>query len=165
MNNLKEIILSIGSNLDDPIGNVKRCEELIAGTPGIKVIRKSSLYLSKPWGVKRQNNFINSIMVLKSRIPPLGFLELIAAWEAAMGRRRIKKWGPRVIDIDIIFHGGFSQKSRKLTIPHPRYKERAFVLLPLLKAAPRFVIPGTGKTVKYFFGKLSFNDIMLLESR
>ena len=159
------IILSIGSNIGDAIGNVKRCEELIAGTPGIKVIRKSSLYLSKPWGVKKQNSFINSIMVVKSRISPLGLLELISGWEEKMGRRRIKKWGPRVIDVDIIFYGGLVQKSRKLVLPHPHYKKRHFVLLPLLEAAPRFIIPGTGKTVKYFFGKLSFNDIIRLEGR
>lgn len=149
---MKAIIMStayigIGSNLSNREKNCKDAIQLIQ-KKGIKVVKQSSMYETKPWGVKDQPRFINMAIEIETGKSPEELLKLLKNIEKEIGRTKTIKWGPRVVDLDILFYDDLIFKSHELEIPHPLMHEREFVLKLLCEIAPDKKHPVIGKTVK-----------------
>jgi 2-amino-4-hydroxy-6-hydroxymethyldihydropteridine diphosphokinase len=137
----RRIGLGLGANLGDPAENLRRAIALL-GEAGLVFEALSSLYATKPWGVTDQPDFVNACALARTTLAPLALLDLFKTTERAMGRRETQRWGPRVIDIDLLFYEDWFWRDERLTLPHPGLLERAFVLLPLAEIAPDLVISG-----------------------
>lgn len=124
-----------------------RALELVGVFAG-EVMAASSLYRTAPWGKTEQAEFLNQAFEIHTELEPQELLETILAIEKHMGRSRQEKWGPRLIDIDILFFGDKIIKSPELIIPHPHLEERNFVLAPLAEIAPDFLHPLLQKTIR-----------------
>lgn len=127
-----EYILSVGTNLGDRKKNIERCINSINLLPYTDVIEQSAIYETEPVGYARQENFYNIILKVESIFEPNEMLGACLGIEAGFGRLRTVRFGPRIIDIDIIFAENEKIESRNLIVPHPRYHERRFILEPML---------------------------------
>ena len=141
------IYISIGSNIGDREENCRKAIKLLKEN-GIALKRESSLYETEPWGVKNQPKFINMAIEVETDKEPEELLRVLKEIEIEIGRKETVKWGPRVIDLDIIFYDDLILKTENLEIPHPLLHERDFVLKPLCEIAPEKKHPVTGKMVK-----------------
>lgn len=132
--------LGLGSNLDKPRQQVLRALTELAATPGISVIRTSSLYLTKPVGYTQQPNFINAVVKISTYLSPYELFTELMAIEYSHGRiRTTEKNGPRTLDLDILLYGDLEINTQDLIIPHPRMWEREFVLQPLFELMPEII--------------------------
>lgn len=137
--------LALGSNLGDRIANLRAAR---FGLPPSVVVRRSSpVYETPPWGVTDQPAFLNMVLETETELEPEPLLAYLKWIETGLGRTPAARWGPRLIDIDILFYDDIILESLKIIIPHPRLHERAFVLVPLADIAPQLVHPMLGKTV------------------
>lgn len=127
-----EYILSVGTNLGDRKENINRCIEAINLLPYTDVVNQSAIYETEPVGYARQENFYNIILKVESIFEPHEMLGACLGIEAGFGRKRAVRFGPRIIDVDIIFAENEKIESRNLILPHPRYQQRRFILEPLL---------------------------------
>lgn len=134
--------LALGSNIGDKAANLRAAAKAIAALPGTTVIATSSVYRTPPWGKTDQDWFANAAIAVETTLAPLALLEACLAIEIELGRVRRERWGPRVIDIDVLLHGDARLTSERLTLPHPAMAERAFVLIPLREIAPDLAIAG-----------------------
>ncbi|MBK8484313.1 MAG: 2-amino-4-hydroxy-6-hydroxymethyldihydropteridine diphosphokinase [Saprospiraceae bacterium] len=139
MNN-NSVFLSLGSNLGNRYDYLTRAVDLVSGELST-VLKQSSIYETEPWGNKMQNHFLNQIIELKSNLKPVEILHKILDIEKKLGRIRIEKYGPRTIDIDILFIGSMILNTPELILPHPRMAFRKFILLPLSEIAPKLIHP------------------------
>jgi 2-amino-4-hydroxy-6-hydroxymethyldihydropteridine diphosphokinase len=141
------VYISLGSNLGHPPANLAAAGERIALLPGVEIGPVSSVYYTEPQGVKEQPWFANQVLkaFCGPELDPGSLLSSLLGIEAEMGRQRDIRWGPRVIDLDLLFFGEEVVQSAELVLPHPRVAERAFILVPLLEIAPGFVLPGGAK--------------------
>ena len=138
---MPEILLGLGGNLGDPVAAIEAAlARLTAG--GVAVTRRSRFYRTPPWGFSGQPEFVNLCAAADTRLRPEAVLALIHEVEAALGRVRGPRWGPRVIDIDILAYGDETIDRPELRVPHPHVTERAFVLVPLAEIAPDHVFDG-----------------------
>ncbi len=140
------ILLSLGSNLGDREINLRTALECLEEA-GISVTSRSSLYETEPVDLQDQPNFVNLVCEVKTLLAPNQLLETCLTVEKDMGRERNQRWGPRKIDIDILFYGEEIIDQPQLQIPHPRLSQRRFVLVPLEEIAPSFRDPKTGETM------------------
>ena len=140
--------IAIGSNMDSPIDNCREAADLINDHPAISVSSRSSLYESEPFGKTDQDPFINSVIEVTTLLSPELLYKACVSIESKMGRVRDEKWGPRIIDLDIIFYDDLVFKERNLEIPHPGLIERSFVLVPMNEIAPDFVHPSLKKSIE-----------------
>lgn len=133
--------LGLGSNLGKPKEQIALAFSLLGKAQGIKVLKKSNLMESRPWGKTDQPDFINACVWIETSLSPLALLDTVLGIEQEMGRvRGAEKWGPRLIDIDILFYDGLKTYSdERLTLPHPHALERDFVMEPLAQIAPEFI--------------------------
>ncbi len=134
--------LGLGSNIGDKAANIARALALLEERGIIRLSAVSSIYRTAPWGYVEQDFFANACAVGETRLPPLELLAAANAVETEMGRKPSMRWGPRLIDIDILFHGDASFAHAQLTLPHNGLFERAFVLVPLAEIAPHLTISG-----------------------
>jgi 2-amino-4-hydroxy-6-hydroxymethyldihydropteridine diphosphokinase len=123
--------LGIGSNLGNRRKNIREALEIIKNTPGLQVKKVSRIYETNPVGGPRQPKFLNGAIRIKTSFAALDLLKVVKAIEKKMGRVRSVKNGPRIIDLDILLYGNRSIKRKGLIVPHPRMREREFVLKPL----------------------------------
>ena len=138
--------VALGSNLDDPREQVERGIAALAGLPDTRLVLRSSLYRTRPFGPVEQPDFVNAAAGLLTRLEPAEFLAGLKALETQLGRERpVVRWGPRRIDLDLLVHSGARIAERDLAVPHPGIPERAFVLVPLAEFAPDLVVPGRGR--------------------
>lgn len=126
-------IISIGTNLGNRKQNLEKAIDAINNIPYTDVIKASSIYETEPVGYLRQENFYNVVVEVRSQFEPHEMLGICLGIESGLGRIRGIKYGPRVIDLDLIFAENKKIKTKNLIVPHPRYKERRFVLEPLLE--------------------------------
>lgn len=134
------IYLHLGSNRGDRVINIENAYALIQNHIG-EILTKSHFYETEPWGEKEQDAFINSAIKVNTTLSPFNLLKKIGEVEKKLGREKTIKWGPRKIDIDIIFYDDIVLLSSDLTIPHVHYMDRLFVLRPLLDIAPAYNVP------------------------
>jgi 2-amino-4-hydroxy-6-hydroxymethyldihydropteridine diphosphokinase len=144
MNN--HIFLLLGSNQDDPAENLRFAAHKIDVDAG-KILDSSSLYKTAAWGLKDQPDFFNQVLRIRSGYTPQRLLRILLDIERDMGRVRAQKWGPRIIDIDILFYGTQMLDSPSLKIPHPGIPERRFTLVPLTEIAADWLHPGNHKSM------------------
>lgn len=136
--------VGLGSNLDDPQGQVLRALQALDGLPHTRVLARSSLYRSAPVGYLEQPDFINAVAQLETALSPRALLDALLGLELEYGRTREFRNAPRTLDLDVLLYDDLCCHEHGLTIPHPQMHMRAFVLRPLLEIAPDCVIPGIG---------------------
>lgn len=154
--------LGLGSNLHQPVAQVRQALKQLNVVDGIEEITTSSFYRTPPWGDEQQDDFINAVMQIETSLEPVILLAKLQSVENAMGRQRgSRRWGPRLIDIDLLLYGDRQYHSDVLDIPHPRMHERAFVLVPLSELDANLEIPGRG-AIKKFLRKLDCSGISRL---
>jgi len=137
--------VALGSNLDDPVAQVARAMDALGELPDTRLVLRSSLYRSRPFGPVEQPDFVNAVAGLLTALEPARLLQCLQATETRLGRKRpVVRWGPRRIDLDLLVHGGTRIAQPDLTVPHPGIAERAFVLVPLAEIAPDLLVPGAG---------------------
>ena len=138
---MAEILLGFGGNLGASIAAIEAAlQRLEAG--GVRITARSPFYSTPAWGKTDQPDFVNLCAAGKTALAPHDLLDVIRRIEAALGRERRERWGPRVIDIDILAYDDRVMDEPGLTIPHPHLTERSFVLVPLLDIAPDRIIAG-----------------------
>ncbi len=135
------VFLGLGSNLGDPKANLCEAVERLSALPEIRLVRLSSLYLTAPVGYTDQPDFINAVAEIETDLSPTELQAFTKGIERDMGRTRNFRWGPRVIDIDLLLYDAVEISTPELTIPHPRMTERAFVVEPLAEIAPDLPLP------------------------
>lgn len=140
-NGTETVILALGGNVGDPRGNILRAAELLRAG-GVDIYLVSSFFRTSPVGVLDQPEFFNAAVAAHTALEPAPLLAKIKEIEESLGRNlRGPRWGPRPVDIDIIFFGRRLVRESNLTIPHPRFSDRLFVLEPILEIAPDFQLP------------------------
>jgi 2-amino-4-hydroxy-6-hydroxymethyldihydropteridine diphosphokinase len=158
VNNLIEVGLSLGSNLGDRVATLSHAKRCIAALDGVKVVSASSLYETEPVGVKpefQHMKFINAVLILKTTQPVEKLHEHLSDIEHELGRVRTEdRFGPRSLDIDVLYAGELVSDQPQLTLPHPRWAQRRFVLQPLAEVRGDLVLPGTTHTVRELLAAL-----------
>ena len=137
--------IGLGSNLQDPRAQVLRASAALAGVPSTRLVRLSPLYRSKPFGPIAQPDFVNAVAGVLTQLDSRALLGELQALERALGRPAAReRWGPRVIDLDLLVFGRERRQEPGLSLPHPGIVERNFVLYPLCDLAPDLDVPGLG---------------------
>ena len=138
----EQAALGLGGNIGDVPAAFVDALSRLADAPGVRLARISSVYRTPPWGKLDQPAFLNMAALVETTLPARALLALCLDIERALGRRRLERWGPRTLDIDILTWGEARIDEPDLEIPHPRLAERAFVLAPLAEIAPRLRVGG-----------------------
>jgi len=146
----KDVYLSLGSNIGSKRENIKKALNLLDDDKNVEVAHTSSLYETKPWGYINQPNFYNCVSQINTNYEPIELLRLIQTIETKMGRIKNEKWGPRIIDIDIILFENIISSSSDLIIPHPWMEKRAFVLFPLMELDNEIMHPISKRGIAEF---------------
>lgn len=137
--------IGVGSNLGDSQARVLAAFEALGALPRTRLIARSRLYRTRPFGPVEQGDFINAVAGLLTQLTPQELLAAIRDLEHAAGRVRAERWGPRTLDLDILVHGSERIDTPDLTVPHPGIPQRGFVLAPLADIAPTLDVPGMGR--------------------
>ena len=124
-------VIGIGTNLGDRYQNIEDAVKALSLVPGVKVLRESSVYETEPWGFTEQPGFYNNVIEVESEKSPEALLGICLGIEAGMGRVREFTYGPRIIDLDLLFYENEKRNTAELVLPHPLIGERDFVLVPL----------------------------------
>lgn len=140
-------VVAVGANLGDAQASVRQALHDVAALPRSRLVRASSLYRSAPYEAAGPD-FINAVVCIETELSPHELLQALQALEARSGRERPYKNAPRTLDLDVIFHGDQVLNTATLTLPHPRWQERAFVLMPLAEICPARVSPEMLNAVK-----------------
>lgn len=140
--------IGIGSNLGTPEKNCIKAIEKISTTKDIKVISTSSFYQTEPIGGIEQAWFVNSAIEIETGLSAENLLSVLLNIELAMGRKRKEKWGPRLIDLDLLLYNNLILENKGLTLPHPEIQNRNFVLIPMSEIAENLIHPVFKKTIK-----------------
>jgi 2-amino-4-hydroxy-6-hydroxymethyldihydropteridine diphosphokinase len=123
--------VGVGSNLGDRLEHLRRAVAELAGTPGVRFVRSSSVYATSPVGGPEQGDFLNAVVEISTELEPHALLGALQRIENALGRVRAERFGPRTIDLDLLLYGDDVIDDADLCVPHPRMRERAFVVVPL----------------------------------
>jgi 2-amino-4-hydroxy-6-hydroxymethyldihydropteridine diphosphokinase len=138
--------IGVGSNLEDPRVQVLAALERLGQLPRTRLVLASRLYRSRPFGPVAQPDFVNAVAGVLTQLDPTALLGELHAIESSMGRpERHDRWGPRIIDLDLLAQGHERLEEARLTLPHPGIVERNFVLYPLAEIAPDLELPGLGR--------------------
>lgn len=132
-----DLVLGLGSNLGDRLANLREAVARISELAGVTITARSNVYETDPVGGPEQGAYLNAAIRVECTREPLALLDDLQAIERDLGRVRVVRWGPRTIDIDVLWiAGGVTIAGPRLVVPHPRLHERAFAILPLLDVAP-----------------------------
>ena len=161
---MADYYLLLGSNMGNREQNLNHAVEQIGSKLG-KVVTQSSIYETEPWGLEQQPAFLNKAVQVESGLEPMAFLENIFEIQKSMGKVQTGHWGPRNIDIDILYCDDVVLKSETLTIPHPRLYERNFALVPLIEIAGDLTDPVLKITVDEIYDRCQDKkEVYLYES-
>jgi 2-amino-4-hydroxy-6-hydroxymethyldihydropteridine diphosphokinase len=147
----RQVVLALGSNLGDRLGNLQAGVDLLTANPGITPTAVSAVFETSPFGgpevpeLPVQRDYLNAVLLAVSDLPGLEILRRCQAAEQARGRVRAVRWGPRTLDVDIVTYGDEISDDPRLTLPHPRAQQRAFVLVPWADVDPDARLPGYGR--------------------
>jgi 2-amino-4-hydroxy-6-hydroxymethyldihydropteridine diphosphokinase len=157
------VYVGLGSNLGDRKANLREAEERLMQLPDTRIVKTSSLYESEPHG-NAKTWFVNSVLELETEFEPEELLKRTRAIETTMGRKRVKgkRWGSRIIDIDLLLMDNQTVNKRTLKIPHPELHKRRFVLMPLAELAPHVTHPHLGVSMSELLGGLKDPKKVLL---
>ena len=155
--------LGLGGNLGDPASAMASALRMIDADDAASVVSVSSLYRTPPWGKTDQPDFLNCAAEIATTHDPRSLLELCLTTEQTLKRVRLERWGPRIVDLDVLVYGDAIIAEPGLAIPHPRMLERAFVMVPLAQIAPGLVL--SGRTVADHTARLDITGITRLETR
>jgi 2-amino-4-hydroxy-6-hydroxymethyldihydropteridine diphosphokinase len=140
--------VGLGANLDAREETIRKALDLLGAHPRIDVVAVSTLRETEPWApVGQQPPFLNGAAAVETSLEPRALLGVLLDVERRLGRVREERWGPRTIDLDLLVYGGSVVDEPGLTVPHPRLRERAFALEPLVELEPELVVPGQGPAV------------------
>ncbi|MDR1615668.1 MAG: 2-amino-4-hydroxy-6-hydroxymethyldihydropteridine diphosphokinase [Syntrophomonadaceae bacterium] len=151
----KIVYVGLGTNLGNKRENLSISIMEIEKISELKLTAVSSVYESPPWGNEKQDDFFNQVVAVKTALEPLALLDKIKKIEIKMGRQSGEKWGPRVIDLDILLYGEEVICSEQLTIPHQHMRDRLFVLVPLREIAPDLLFPDDGASIEEVLNRVS----------
>lgn len=154
-----KIFLALGSNLGDRLANLQNT--IRALPPEVQVTAQSPVYETPPWGYQDQPVFLNQVAAAQTALLPEELLRYLKDLEAELGRKPTFHYGPRQIDIDILFYDDLVYHSGDLVIPHPRLSERAFVLVPLADLAPQLRHPVSGESIQEMLARVDSSQISL----
>lgn len=137
---MADALISLGSNIGNPLAALQQAMDQLAEDPAIRIKMRSSFYRTTPVGPVAQDDFINAAVLISTSLLPDALMQCLLDIETKMGRDRTNavRFGPRVIDLDLILYDDVKQKSDLVELPHPRFRERAFVLVPLAELAPEW---------------------------
>jgi dihydropteroate synthase len=141
-NGKARVVLALGGNVGDKVKSLRRALRALASQPGIELAAVSRFYRTAPWGKIDQDWFVNACALGRTTLKPEALLERVKALEVELGRKPAERWGPRMIDIDLIAYDDIALNTERLTLPHPELFNRAFVLAPLAEIAADLVIAG-----------------------
>ena len=150
---MHKVFIAIGSNLGDRMKNIETALEKMEAY-GLRIIKKSSIIETEPYGFKEQDKFLNGVILIETDLGPFELLNLLLNIEREMGRERKIRWGPRNIDLDIIFYDDLIIDTENLKIPHPDAHNRTFVMGPISEIDPDFLHPVLKKKVKDIYLEL-----------
>jgi 2-amino-4-hydroxy-6-hydroxymethyldihydropteridine diphosphokinase len=155
------VYLALGANLGDRLQNLRLAVQALP--PAVQPLSTSPVYQTPPWGYLDQPAFLNQVIQAQTDLSPSNLLDLLKRLEAQLGRQPGVRYGPRLIDLDILLYDDLQLETPALTIPHPRLAERAFVLAPLADLAPGLVPPGASLTIRQMLERLDRSGIELYE--
>lgn len=137
---MNKAYLGLGTNIGDRLNYLKQACMLVDSYESINLIKKSKIYETKAWGYTNQSDFLNMCIEIETSISPQELLKICNEIEGKLNRERIIRWGPRTIDIDILFFNDIILEEENLEIPHPRIQDRAFVIIPLMDINSKLII-------------------------
>lgn len=133
--------IGLGANLNDPVAQIHCAIKALGALPQSQLIRCSSLYSSQPLGPQDQPDYVNAVAELTTDLSPFALLDALQQQEREQGRVKLRHWGERCIDLDILLYGDLTLQSERLCIPHKELTQRSFVVQPLLELAPDLHLP------------------------
>jgi 2-amino-4-hydroxy-6-hydroxymethyldihydropteridine diphosphokinase len=151
------VYIALGTNLGDRLANLRAAIESMP--PEIHVLAESHVYETPPWGYEDQPAFLNMVLKSETDLEPELLLNHLKLLEAELGREQSFHWGPRLIDLDILFYDDLVLDSPPLVIPHPRLHERAFVLVPLADVAPDHIHPVFNRSICELLARVNIEGI------
>jgi 2-amino-4-hydroxy-6-hydroxymethyldihydropteridine diphosphokinase len=155
------VYLALGTNLGDRFANLQAA--ITALPPTVRVLEQSPIYETPPWGLTDQPAFLNMVLKGETALAPAQLLDHLKRLERTLGRLPAVRWGPRQIDMDILFYDELILETPGLVIPHPRLQERAFVLVPLADLAPELIHPLLGQSVRGLLAKVDISGVKRYE--
>jgi 2-amino-4-hydroxy-6-hydroxymethyldihydropteridine diphosphokinase len=161
MVNSETIYIALGSNLGDRKANLDKAIDNLP--PKVQVLAQSPIYQTAPWGYEDQPDYLNQVIKCETTLSPEDLWSYVNELENMLGRRPTFRYGPRLIDIDILFYGDLVMYSPDLIIPHPRLQERSFVLAPLADLVPKLRHPVSGKTVEEMLEEVGHEGVSRLD--
>ena len=156
---MTQTAIALGSNIGDRLGTMRQAVMLLEER-SLRISASSDVFETPPWGMENQPRFLNACVLAETDILPRALLELLLNIESDLGRIRRYKWGPREIDLDLLFYDDQVFNESGLVLPHPQMHRRAFVLVPLVQIAPDWRHPVLGKSVRELAGSLDAGSII-----
>lgn len=147
------VYIGLGSNLGDRQANLEAAVERLRGVPGVRMLRRSRLYETEPVGVPDQPWFLNGVVEVETTLSPVELLSRLKRIETELGRRSGRRWGERLIDLDLLLYGDQSVNEDDLVVPHPEMWRRLFVLTPLAELTPNLRVPD-GRSIRQLIAEL-----------
>lgn len=157
-----DALIGIGSNVGEKARNIERALDLLCADGAVRLVRRSGLYRSAPWGIVDQDWFVNAAAAVATDLDAHALLRRCLAVEDKMGRVRSQKWGPRLVDVDILTYRGTTIETPVLKVPHPFIEQRSFVLVPLEEIAPGEIV--RGKNIRTLVRESNVSDCVPLEA-
>ncbi|MEM7726412.1 MAG: 2-amino-4-hydroxy-6-hydroxymethyldihydropteridine diphosphokinase [Cyanobacteria bacterium P01_A01_bin.45] len=157
--------IALGSNLGKSLTTLENAIQSLNETTGITLTSHSDWYRTKPVGGPPQPDYVNACALLKVELDPHKLLETLLEIEQQFGRERKERWGARTLDLDLILYNDLILNTPNLQIPHPRMRERAFVLVPLAEIAPNWIEPVSGKTITQLLREVNCSGVSQVETQ